>query len=135
MGHPCHSKGIPRRSRKVLMARQEKAQEQMSALMGMTPVNISEEDLRWAEEEFQKIESMTDAELHDYYTSDPDGISEDRFRRQERFLGSWQRALSIPERVHEDQLTAEFNNGILKIHLPKADELKPRQIPVAEGSE
>jgi len=67
--------------------------------------------------------------------SDLDGVPDDRFRRQERFRGSWQRSLSIPERIREEMLSAEFNNGILKIRLPKADELKPRQIPIAEGSD
>ena len=67
--------------------------------------------------------------------SDPEEIPDDRFRRQERFRGSWQRSLSIPDRVREDELSAEFNDGILKIHLPKAAELKSRQIPVAEGND
>lgn len=67
--------------------------------------------------------------------SDSEGIPEERFRRHERFRGNWQRSLSIPDRVHEDKLTAEFSNGILKIHLPKAGELRPRQIPVVEGNE
>lgn len=66
---------------------------------------------------------------------DPEGIAEERFRRHERFRGSWQRSLTIPERVQEDELTAEFNNGILKIHLPKAEGIRPRQIPVLEGSD
>lgn len=66
---------------------------------------------------------------------DPEGIADEKFRRHERFRGSWQRSLSIPNRVREDELAAEFNNGILKIRLPKADELKPRQIPVAEGND
>jgi len=32
-------------------------------------------------------------------------------------------------------LNADFTNGILKVHLPKADQLRPRQIPVVEGPE
>ena len=67
--------------------------------------------------------------------SDPEGIPDDRFRRQERFRGAWQRSLSIPDRVEEEKLSAEFSNGILKIHLPKANELRARQIPVIEGGE
>jgi len=67
--------------------------------------------------------------------TDPEEIPDDRFRRHERFRGSWQRALSIPERVQEEKLSAEFNDGILKIHLPKAEKVKPRQIPVIEGGE
>lgn len=65
---------------------------------------------------------------------DPEGIPEERFRRRERFRGTWQRSVSIPERVQEEKLTASFNNGILKIHLPKAEQLQPRQIPVSEGT-
>ena len=67
--------------------------------------------------------------------TDPDGIPDERFRRHERFRGSWQRSFSIPERVQEKSLTAEFNHGILKIHLPKAEEIRPRQIPVISGSD
>jgi len=66
---------------------------------------------------------------------DPEGIADEKFRRHERFRGSWQRSLSIPNRVREDELVAEFSNGILKIRLPKADELKPRQIPIADGND
>ena len=66
---------------------------------------------------------------------DPENVPEERFRRQERFRGSWQRSLSIPERVREEDLSAEFNNGVLKIHLPKVVETRARQIPVVEGNE
>lgn len=65
--------------------------------------------------------------------SDLDGVPEDRFRRQERPQGAWQRSLTIPERVREDELTAEFTNGILKIRLPKAAEGTARTIPVSDG--
>ena len=56
-----------------------------------------------------------------------------QFRRQERPRGRWQRSLSIPERVLEEELSAELTNGILKIRLPKATETTARQIPVVEG--
>lgn len=64
----------------------------------------------------------------------PEGILDDRFRRHERLLGKWQRQLSLPERVDEERLSAEFNNGILKVHLPKLPTVKPRQIPVSGGN-
>lgn len=65
----------------------------------------------------------------------PEGIPEERFRRQERFRGVWQRSVSVPDRVQEDRLTAEFHHGILKIHLPRAAASTPRQIMVTETSE
>ena len=64
---------------------------------------------------------------------DPEDVPEERFRRNERFRGTWQRQISIPERVKEDELRAEFTNGVLRLHLPKAEEIKARQIPVVEG--
>src|SRR3972149_854599 len=66
---------------------------------------------------------------------DSDGIPEDRYRRQERYRGNWQRSLSIPDRVRDQELSAEFNHGVLTVHLPKAEELRPRQIQVVEGTE
>lgn len=66
--------------------------------------------------------------------TDPEGIPEECFRRQERFRGNWQRSLSIPDRVKTDELTAEFNHGVLRIHLPKADAGQPRQIPVIDNT-
>lgn len=55
------------------------------------------------------------------------------FRRQERAFGSWQRSLTLPDRVVEEGLAAELTNGILRIHLPKAPLEAARQIPVSEG--
>ena len=63
-----------------------------------------------------------------------EGVPDERYRRQERPRGAWQRSLSLPERIQEDQLSAEFNNGVLKIHLPKAPNSQPRQIRITEGS-
>jgi len=64
----------------------------------------------------------------------PAAVADDQFRRHERVWGSWERSLSVPERVQEDKVSAEFADGILKIHLPKAPETKPRQIHVAQGT-
>ncbi len=66
--------------------------------------------------------------------SGTEGVPDERYRRQERPRGAWQRSLSLPERIQEDQLSAEFNNGVLKIHLPKAPNSQPRQIRITEGS-
>ncbi|MFN0054354.1 MAG: Hsp20/alpha crystallin family protein [Planctomycetales bacterium] len=64
----------------------------------------------------------------------PSGIGDEQFRRHERMWGAWERALSVPDRILEDQVTAEFNDGILKVHLPKAPEIKPRQIQVLQSN-
>jgi HSP20 family protein len=63
---------------------------------------------------------------------DSPDVPEHRFRRSERFRGEWQRSLSLPERVREDELRATFVDGVLKVRLPKGAQTPPRQIMVTE---
>lgn len=63
-----------------------------------------------------------------------EGIPDDRYRRQERLRGTWQRSLTLPERIQEDRMSAEFINGVLKVRLPKAPATAARQIPVSDGN-
>jgi HSP20 family protein len=49
--------------------------------------------------------------------------------REQRF-GSFERSVALPTDVVADKAKAEFENGILTITLPKADEVKPRTITV-----
>lgn len=63
----------------------------------------------------------------------PQDVPDDRYRRQERLRGTWRRSLQLPERVLEDQMSAEFVNGVLKIRLPRAPVSQPRQIRVVDS--
>jgi hypothetical protein len=38
--------------------------------------------------------------------------------------------VQLPRRVQSDKAQAEFHNGVLHLRLPKAEETKPRTIPV-----
>ena len=67
--------------------------------------------------------------------TEPNGVPDERYRRQERFRGDWERTLSIPERVRDEGLTAEFVDGILRVHLPKGEQSQPRRIRVSEGAD
>ncbi len=59
-----------------------------------------------------------------------DGIPEERYRRSERPRGEWERSLTLPERVLEEEIRAELKHGILRLHVPKAPSTQPRQIRV-----
>jgi len=50
--------------------------------------------------------------------------------RQERRFGTFERALSLPTQVVADKAKAEFENGVLTLTLPKAEEVKPKTIKV-----
>lgn len=50
--------------------------------------------------------------------------------RAERFLGKFQRTLTLPVAVQADKVQASYKDGILSVTLPKAEEAKPKQIQV-----
>ncbi len=49
--------------------------------------------------------------------------------REQRW-GSFERVLSLPTDVKADKAQAEFENGVLTVTLPKAEEVKPKTITV-----
>lgn len=64
--------------------------------------------------------------------------SEDKkrnYHRTERRYGSFQRTIALPSTVKADAIQAALTNGILRLDIPKAEEVKPRRITVQVGSE
>jgi HSP20 family protein len=55
---------------------------------------------------------------------------EENYHRIEREYGSFSRAFSLPMAVKEDNITAEYKDGILRVVLPKKEELKPKTIKI-----
>lgn len=54
----------------------------------------------------------------------------DKYRRVERSYGSFSRAFSLPTTLDQEQVKADYKDGILRITLPKKPEHKPKQITV-----
>jgi HSP20 family protein len=61
-------------------------------------------------------------------------VEEGRYYRVERAYGSFQRSVTLPQGVKPDEITANFENGVLTVRVPKADEVKPRKIAVGAGN-
>jgi HSP20 family protein len=55
---------------------------------------------------------------------------EKTFHLRERRYGSFSRSISLPSNVSADKSDAEFENGILTLTLPKAEEAKAKTIIV-----
>lgn len=53
------------------------------------------------------------------------------YQRMERVAGKFSRSFYLPQTVKSDGIKATYREGILEIHLPKADEAKPKQIEVS----
>ncbi len=50
--------------------------------------------------------------------------------RSERFFGRFERRFTLPVRADAGRVSATYEDGILTVTLPKAEEAKPRQIEV-----
>ena len=56
-----------------------------------------------------------------------------RWLIRERRYGAFERTVTLPTTVKSDAAEADFRDGVLTITLPKAEEAKPRSIPVRGG--
>jgi HSP20 family protein len=63
-------------------------------------------------------------------TKTDEEVKEENYLYRERRYGSFCRALSIPVPVVTNKADAEFENGVLTLTLPKAEEVKPKAIKV-----
>ena len=57
-------------------------------------------------------------------------VNEENYIRRERRYGSFCRSLALPLPVVTDKAEAEFENGVLTLTLPKAEEVKPKAIKI-----
>lgn len=71
---------------------------------------------RWAEDERE--------------SEDP----EQRWLVRERYVGRKERTITLPSSVIVDDVTASFEDGVLRVVLPKADIAKARRIQVQSGT-
>ena len=55
---------------------------------------------------------------------------ESRYHVVERTYGSFLRSFQLPQGIDEDQIAAEFENGILAIRIPKAALPQPKRIQI-----
>ncbi|HSK31093.1 MAG TPA: Hsp20/alpha crystallin family protein [Candidatus Limnocylindria bacterium] len=57
-----------------------------------------------------------------------DGV---QYHRVERVAGKFSRSFSLPQTVKSGEIKATYRDGILEIHVPKAEEAKPKQIAIS----
>ena len=57
--------------------------------------------------------------------------TDDNWHRVERSYGGFTRTFTLPSTVNVEEVRAEFKDGVLRVTLPKREEVKARQINVA----
>ena len=64
-------------------------------------------------------------------TADERRAEEGSYVVQEIRRGSFSRSVTLPNGLEPDKANATFENGILRLEIPKAEQVKPRQIKIS----
>ena len=62
-------------------------------------------------------------------------VSDDRFYRFERRHGSFQRTIGLPDGVKEEDVSADYKNGVLEVHVKKPAQAQPRRIQIGKNDQ
>lgn len=57
------------------------------------------------------------------------------YLRQEVAYGNYRRTIQLPGDVKEDEITAEFENGVLVVRVPKKEQPQPKRIAVTPSAQ
>ncbi len=57
--------------------------------------------------------------------------NKENYLRVERAYGTFMRSFTLPDYVDKDNISAEYEKGILKITLPKKPETKPKKVQIS----
>ena len=67
-------------------------------------------------------------------TQEESTTEEDRYHLRERRVGRFARSISLPRGIKADEIEANYNDGVLTLTLPKAEEIKPKRISVQSST-
>ena len=57
-------------------------------------------------------------------------LNEESYHRLERVYGRFERSVPLPVPVQADKVKATYRDGVLEVKLPKAEEVKAREIKI-----
>ena len=59
----------------------------------------------------------------------------DHYHLHERRYGTFSRSITLPTSVDPDKIKANYDSGILTLHIPKAEEARPKRIQIQSGQQ
>jgi HSP20 family protein len=62
-------------------------------------------------------------------------VKNEQFYRYERRFGSFSRAVGLPQGVTEDDVRADYRDGVLQVTVRKPETPKPRRIQIGSGEQ
>jgi HSP20 family protein len=88
-----------------------------ASLPGVKPEDIS-------------VTAMGDTLTIAYATKGKENVEKPSYVRRERYEGELVRTFTLPTPILPEKVQATYEQGILKLQVPKSEEVKPKQIPV-----
>ena len=61
-------------------------------------------------------------------------VNDSNYLRVERAYGSFARSFQLANTVNSEAIKADYQDGVLTLHIPKREEAKPKQIKVNVGT-
>lgn len=61
-------------------------------------------------------------------------VDETRYHLRERRYGSFTRTIKMPSGIQSDKIEANYDKGVLELHLPKVEEVKPKKIAITTST-
>ena len=61
-------------------------------------------------------------------------VEEARYHLRERRFGSFSRSIKLPSGIDSEKIDAKYESGVLELHLPKVEEVKPKKITIKTSS-
>lgn len=65
----------------------------------------------------------------------PEGADASAKTHTERTFGRFERRIRVPDWVDPDRITANLNNGVLSLIIPKPEAMRPKTIAIETGTE
>ncbi|MEZ0390941.1 MAG: Hsp20/alpha crystallin family protein [Pseudobdellovibrionaceae bacterium] len=62
-----------------------------------------------------------------------DSGEDKKSERRERYYGSYQRSFTLPAGADAEKIEASYEDGVLKVHIPKGEQAKARKIEIASA--
>ncbi|HWB08829.1 MAG TPA: Hsp20/alpha crystallin family protein [Pirellulales bacterium] len=97
-------------------------QDELVVLADIPGVKGAEIDIRFEDGELT---------IHGPATPRQDGHT--RYLLQEYGVGDFYRTFRVSEQIDASRISAEYRDGVLSLHLPKVEAVKPRRINVKTG--
>jgi HSP20 family protein len=91
---------------------------------------IVEASLPGVKTEDISISAMADTLTIHYATKGEEKVEKPNYVRRERFEGEMTRMVTLPTHILPEKVQATYEQGVLKLQVPKSEEVKPQQIPI-----